>query len=175
MATADAMVDDILKPKKKGPGLIVQIAILLVLTGAAIGGGWFVGNMLGSSVKPAAAVEEPAPAPAADAHGGKKGGKEEVQAVSPHLFKLEPITTNLADPQEVWIRAEVALMFEGTPDPQTAELVHQDLLAYLRTVKSRQIESPSGFRHLRSDLDERAQLRSQGKVKSVLVRTLIFE
>jgi flagellar FliL protein len=73
------------------------------------------------------------------------------------------------------VRLELALVFKDQVDARIAEMVNQDVLAYLRTVKSRQIEGPSGLQHLRSDLDERAQTRSQGKVTQVLIRTLLFE
>ena len=38
-----------------------------------------------------------------------------------------------------------------------------------------QIEGASGYQHLKADLDERARIRSDGHVKQVLVRTLLFE
>ena len=56
-----------------------------------------------------------------------------------------------------------------------AENIHQDLLAFRRTVKMHQVEGDSGYQHLRADLQERAAIRSGGKVKEVLVRALLFE
>ncbi len=166
-AAAAATGDDV--PARKGPGLIVQIAVLLVLTAVCAGSGWFFGGMLGASVQPPAAEE----APASNAHGKTEGSHE--AAAELKIFSLVPITTNLADPTEMWARVELALVFADKPDPEMAEIIHQDILAYLRTVKARQIETPSGFQHLRSDLDERARIRSAGKVKQVLIRTLLFE
>ncbi len=55
------------------------------------------------------------------------------------------------------------------------EQIHQDLLAYVRTLKLHQIEGASGYQHLKADLDERATLRSGGHVKQVLVRTMLLE
>lgn len=162
---AAATADD---ASKKGPGLVVQVAVLLVLTLAAAGAGWFFGGMLGAIPGPETATEDGA----APAHGAEAPPE-------PHqdlrVFPLETITTNLADPQEVWVRLELALVFVDRPDPDLAEIVHQDILAYLRTVKARQIEGPSGFQHLRSDLDERARVRTDGKVRQVLIRTMLFE
>ena len=69
----------------------------------------------------------------------------------------------------------VPLVFEGEPDPAMAAAIHQDLFAYLRTVKLRQVETASGLQHLRSDLAERASIRSEGAVKQILFRALLFE
>jgi flagellar FliL protein len=166
MAGAAAVAEEV--KAKKGPGLVIQIAVLLVLTLATAGAGWFFGGMLGATPVP----EEPAPPPAeAEGHG-----KPEDPAVhSVRVFPLETITTNLSDPTDVWVRLELALVFTDLPDPELAEIVHQDILAYLRTVRARQIEGASGFQHLRSDLDERARIRSDGKVRQVLIRTILFE
>jgi flagellar FliL protein len=154
--------------EKKGPSLVIQLVVFLVLTLLAVGGGWFTGSMLNGGQ---AEVEE------AHATAGEegKGGHGEEAPQDLRVFPLVPITTNLADPTELWVRMEVALVFADLPDPEMAERVHQDILAYLRTVKARQIDGPSGFQHLKGDLDERAQLRSDGKVTQVLIRTLLFE
>ncbi|EHK52231.1 flagellar basal body-associated FliL family protein, partial [Allomesorhizobium alhagi] len=64
----------------------------------------------------------------------------------------------------------------GEPQsPDLIESIHQDLLAYLRTVKLHQVEGASGFQHLKADLEERAKIRSGGHVKQFLIRTLLFE
>jgi flagellar FliL protein len=42
-------------------------------------------------------------------------------------------------------------------------------------VKLRQVETASGLQHLRSDLAERASIRSEGAVKQILFRALLFE
>lgn len=152
---------------KKGPGLVVQLAVLLALTAATAGAGWFFGGMLGAIPDPEGAAEA--------AHEGGHSGTVEAAPVDLRVFPLETITTNLADPVDVWVRLELALVFAERSDPELAEIIHQDILAYLRTVKARQIEGPSGFQHLRSDLDERARVRSDGKVRQVLIRTMLFE
>jgi flagellar FliL protein len=162
-----AAATDTAPAPRKGPSLIVQIAVLLVLSGAAIGAGWFAGQMMGARGAPEPAAE---PAPAKEGSAHEAPGPQAL-----NIFPLATITTNLADPRDLWIRLELALVFKDQVDARIAEMVNQDVLAYLRTVKSRQIEGPSGLQHLRSDLDERAQTRSQGKVTQVLIRTLLFE
>jgi len=171
---------------KKGPSFVVQIGVLLLMTGVAVGIGWFSGGMLGGQAKPDAGATETAaadhPAPAEDGHGGGDakeaaghGEAGEKTGGSP-IVALEPITTNLAAPNEIWVRMELSVVFDAPPeDPTIADTIHQDLLGFMRTVKMHQIDGPSGFQHLKADLEERAAIRSGGHAKKVLIRTLLFE
>ncbi len=158
-------------PESKGPSLVVQLAILLVMSALAGGAAWFAGSYLESRT----AVEESGTAESEDAAHGNAGSEQAAVLGPVGVYTIEPITTNLAEPSEIWVRAEMALVFEGEPDPVIAEAVHQDLFAYLRTIKLRQVETASGFQHLRSDLEERARVRSDGAVKQILFRALLFE
>lgn len=164
---------------KKKSGLMALVIPLVVLTAVGGGGGWVIGNMLAPQVKQAADAAKAAEEAAA-AEGEKKGGKEEeglpkISTEANGVVALEPITTNLAYPSENWIRIEVALMFNGPPDVQIAEAVHQDILAYMRTVSLQQVEGPRGFQYLKDDLQERVDLRSEGRVSKVMFRTLVIE
>lgn len=181
------VADQTLQPK--GPSTVVQIAVLGVLTVAALGVGWLAGTMLRGEVPPAAAAAVEAPSasaqPAADArhgsgggHGGAKKDKdgEAAPPANPLILDLPAITTNLAAPPDTWFRMELSVeLDQPSGDPMLANVIQQDLLAFMRTVKLHQIEGASGFQHLKADLAERAALRSDGHVKAVLVRTLIFE
>lgn len=151
-------------PKK--PSAIITIAVVLVLSAVAAGGGWFVGGML------APQVEAAVPPAEAEAHGGEAEG--EAHAV-PKVVALDAITTNLAYPSENWVRLEVSLVFAEMADEAMAQTIHQDIIAYLRTVSLQQIEGARGFQHLKEDLTERAALRSQGKVASLMFRTFVIE
>lgn len=157
---------------KAGPSLIVQLGMLAMLTGAAIGLGWVLGAYLNGE-KPA----EPKPAAqAAEDHGAPAaGGGEHGEKPASNLLDLAPITVNLAAPAETWLRMEVTLVTTEALPQADAEAIHQDLMAYLRTLRLHQIEGASGFNHLRTDLQERAALRSNGRVAQVLIRTLLFE
>jgi flagellar FliL protein len=163
-------------PAKKGPSFIVQIAVLLAMTGVAVGGGWFAGGYMRGGETTAEAPATPAhPAPA---HGEADAGHGEAAAPEGHptIVPLAPITTNLAQPANVWARMEVALVLDRAPDDAgLADSIHQDLMSYIRTLKLHQIEGASGFLHLRADLDERASIRSGGAVKHILIRTFLLE
>lgn len=162
-----AIVDDTAPPRSE-PSLLVQVAALVGLTVIAIAIGWLSGLYLSNKQTPR---EDPAATVAAKADETKLVEAAEKLGV----VYLEPITTNLAGPTETWARLELALVFSGEVDLVVAQTVQQDILAYLRTVKFHQVDGPSGFQHLKSDIEERAAIRSEGKVKSVLIRTLLFE
>ena len=96
-------------------------------------------------------------------------------AAAVHLTDLPPILTNLAHPRDTWARVELVLLSDAPLPAGDGERVAQDLLAFLRTVRLDQVEGPSGFLTLRDEFDGRAVLRTEGRAKRVLVRTLLFE
>lgn len=94
------------------------------------------------------------------------------------LFDMPPIVTNLGAPRDTWIRLEASLVFDAKalPRPEvTAGEIAGDELAYLRTVTLAQIEGPIGLQNVRQDLNERAVIRSGGKVSELIIRTLVVQ
>jgi len=164
---------------KKKSSLIPTIAGVAVLTLLGGGGGWFVGKLV--STKIATIEKEQKAQQEAEAKKPEEGKKEEggglphIATAANGIVQLEPIVSNLAYPSENWLRLEVALMFNGPPDAKIAEDVHQDILAYIRTVSLQQIEGPRGFQYLRDDIQERVDLRSAGRVTKVMFRTFVIE
>ena len=165
--------------------LVVTAAVVVVLSALGGAGGWFIGMSAGGKVaepKPAASSQSVASYTDLDAAERETKEKEDAEQArleqgeaAPHILKISPITTNLSFPSESWVRLEIALVFEEEADLTMAETIHQDLLAYLRTVSLQQIEGARGFQHLRDDLTERANIRSEGKVTNVLFRTFLIE
>jgi flagellar FliL protein len=154
-----AIIDDT-APIKKDPSMVLQIALLAGLTVLAIGIGWGSGMYLVGQQAPAVPAGEHATAQASEvrlAEAHQAMGVVYLETDHDEPFRVRP---------DIWVRLELALVFEGDqPDLLISRrIVHQDILAYLRTVRARQVEGPSGFQHLRSDLDERARIRSEGKV-----------
>jgi len=173
MADFDLEEQDDGEDKKKS-GLIVTIAIVAVLSLIAAGGGWVMGGMIAPQVD----QPEEAAAAAGAGHAGdekKKGEEKDENKPRENLIALDPITTNLSYPSDNWIRVEVSLVFADKPDVAIADQIHQDILAYLRTVSLQQIEGPRGFQYLREDLRERVKLRSEGRVNDLLMRTFVIE
>lgn len=159
-------------PKKSG--LIITLAVVAVLSVAAAGGGWLLGGMLA----PQKAAEEKAATMHIE-HDKRKqeqaAKKEEISTEENGVVLLQPLTTNLAYPSDTWIRLEVSLLFRDKPDVATAEDIHQDLMAYLKTVSLQEISGPRGFENLRDDLQDRARLRSHGRVEKLMLRTFVIE
>ena len=153
----------------KGPSLVIQLAMLLAMTAAALGAGWFAGSYLKRSEAP--------PQPPRLSHDNKTEAKPEEKPAEGGLVLVElpPITTNLAAPADVWVRMEASVVFDAPQPDAMKEAIHQDILAFLRTVKMHQVEGASGYQHLKADLRERAAIRSGGHAKDVLIRTLLFE
>ncbi|WP_149738404.1 flagellar basal body-associated FliL family protein [Rhizobium sp. RU20A] len=175
--------------KKSSP--MVLIGAVVVLTLIAAGGGWMIGGMVApkpmtkemadaiEAVKKAEAEKKAALAAGApaDAHGGdkKEEGLPKAFTEAHGILQLDPITTNLAYPTENWIRLELALAFKGEPDVKIAEAVQADVAAYLRTVSLQQIQGPRGFQYLRDDIQERVDLRSEGRITNVIFRTFVIQ
>jgi len=162
------------EPSKKKSGMVMTIVAVLAVTVVGGAGGWFVGKMLAPAAEPpkteAKAEEKPA-----EGGGDKEEGLERAATEANGVLQLEPITTNLAFPTDRWIRLEVALLFKDKPDPKLAETIHQDIAVYLRTVSLQQIEGPRGFQYLKEDLQERADLISEGKVSRLMFRTFLIQ
>jgi flagellar FliL protein len=94
------------------------------------------------------------------------------------LLKLAPVVTNLADPPSSWARVEASLVVEDVRPDEAGVLaaqVGQDVIAYLRSVSLAQLEGSRGLQFLREDLNERANLRSPGKVKELILETLVVQ
>jgi flagellar FliL protein len=94
------------------------------------------------------------------------------------LKDLAPIITNLAQPAETWVRLEASLVIDPKlkplPEPLLGE-ISNDVLAYMRTVKLKQIEGASGLRQLGEDLNERVSIRSGGKIRELIIQTLVVQ
>jgi len=89
---------------------------------------------------------------------------------------MPPIVTNIGSPKDTWIRLEASIVFDAktVQHPETlAEDIAGDELAYLRTVALAQVEGPIGLENIRQDLNERAAIRSGGKVSELVIRTLV--
>ncbi len=94
------------------------------------------------------------------------------------IFDLPPIVTNLGAPGDTWVRFEGSIIFDANalPHPEAiADQIGEDILAYLRTVSLRQLEGPIGLENIRQDLNERAAVRSGGKVRALAIRTLVVQ
>jgi flagellar FliL protein len=144
------------------------IGAVALITALAVAAGSLYGIAIISTVKEAleakARSEE---APTAPRYGERV-----------NLQELPPIITNLADPPDTWVRLEAAIVFDNKPEPVPHVLAGEitgDILAFLRTLTLRQIEGASGLRQLREDLNERVSIRTQGRVRELIIETLVVQ
>ena len=152
---------------KKG-SMLGALMPILVLTAAAGGGGAFMGTQIVAAAKSAAEK----------AAGGPDAPKSSAAplASTEALKELVPVVTNLASPEGTSIRLQTAIVYDKTDAPQIdviATKSGEDVLAFVRTLTLAQIQGASGLQALRDDLNERAAVRSDGKVRELLIEMLV--
>lgn len=112
-------------------------------------------------------------------HGDKKGADKSAAASRvAGVVALPPVVAPLKAPAEVWVRFEGAIVVDAMPAPEAALLatrVAADTLAYFSTQSLPDLEGGAGLNGVREDLLERARLRSDGKVRELLVTTLVAQ
>jgi flagellar FliL protein len=172
-------------------GFLLALAVLTLVGGGA---GALFGMQMSETADPAAATgaEESGAAAKQNAKGAaksapRKDGTAKGQAASSEdgsttangttLVVLDPIFANLAEPKDVWMRLEAALMVKAEVEQRDVLIakVSQDLMQFLRTVKLAQLEDASGLQFLRDDLNDIVRSRSDGQVTELLVKGLIVE
>ncbi len=132
--------------------------------------------LLGACAGAAFETWRPASTPGLDKQAELSAGAPPAQPST--IVDLPPIVTNLGAPQDTWIRLEGSIIFDPKtlPHPEAvAGQIGDDILAYLRTVSLRQLEGPIGLENIRQDLNERAAIRSGGKVRAFVIRTLVVQ
>jgi flagellar FliL protein len=167
MAKGEVAAGEGNEPAGKPSGLLGFIIAMLVATVVSgVGGGIF--GMYGlSSNGPPDKKQEKA-----------KDAAKQVFGDGLNLKALSPIITNLGGPKAAWIRLEAAIVGVqdgGKDDNVLAGKITEDIVAYLRTVPMGQIEGANGFQNLREDLNERARVRSGGRVREVVIQSLVVE
>ncbi|KXF76021.1 flagellar basal body protein FliL [Paramesorhizobium deserti] len=152
--------------KAAGGSLVGTLAAVAILTAVAAGGGWFLGGYIsGTEQVPDQAMSDAAP---------KK--KQEAKPLG-EVVALKPILTNLGVPSTTWIRLESALVAKPGEEiaPEMAMNISDDFMAFLRGVNLMQLQGATGLAYLRADLEERARMRSEGKVERVFISSLVVE
>jgi flagellar protein FliL len=170
-ATSDAESPDPAEPAAGKPraALVQGIAAFAMLTLVAAGSGTFLGFHLVGSVESAMknkAAESRPPA------------TEPRFPTGTSVHSVPAVVANLASPQDVWVRLEASIIVAdeevANPDVLAGEIA-EDVLAYLRTLSLEQIEGPSGLLHLHEDLNDRVAIRSNDRVRQLVIETLVVQ
>lgn len=177
------------KPSRGGNSAFILALVILAFIGAGAGAGFSM--MFLSSPTPS----DHASAGAADASAKQHSSSGEVvragaatdaaaktakdgEGTKEMVKDLEPILVTLAGPQRGWARLELGVILTGeTKEDQTPLLkaMTEDMMSFLRTIPLTHIETAAGVEYLREDLTEIARLRSKGRVRTVVMRSLVVE
>jgi flagellar FliL protein len=144
------------------------IAAIALLTLIAIAAGAVTGLHLVATAERAADARNNAPQP--PVASGYVG--------TARLRKLSPVVTNLAAPANTWARVEASMVTDSMNDEEAGILaahIGEDIVAYLRSASVAQFEGARGLQLLREELTERAKLRSSGKVRELIIETLVVQ
>lgn len=152
----------------KKSSLVATLVAFVFVTALAAAGGMLLGPQIADAGR--ATIQEGVPAPA-----GRAPRQQRLDSAT--LAPLSPIVVSLAGSEKIWIRLEASIVLEGRPSdaPLLAAKVGEDILAFLKTVTLAQIEGASGFMFLRDDLNDRVRLRSDGKIRELVIRTFAIE
>lgn len=169
------------KPKSQ---LVPTIIAMVVVTAVAAGAGWFLGGDFSTRGHPVVEKKVNVVVKKADleAEGGGGHGEEgedgEPKHTGPTVAMLNPIVSSLSDPNGLWLRIELAVIFgagkhyEGDIDKISLQ---NDIVAYLRTIDSSMISGPSGFIHFHEDLVDRVRMTTGGRAEDVKILSLVAE
>jgi flagellar protein FliL len=155
------------KSEKPKSGIGGFLAVAFVLSGIAAAGGY---SLVTHAMQVATDKSKQ------DTETAKKSVSVDYTG-SMQTVPLPPVITNMANTNS-WVRMEASLVYDGAegnlPSTLPAEIT-EDILALMRTLTLAHVAGPSGFLHLKGDIVERANQRSGGRVKDVLVLSLVFE
>jgi flagellar FliL protein len=164
-----------------GKGAFIIAVVLLAVVGAVAGAGFSLMFLN-------------AGAPAHDAQTGKRdlqivqgsvkhgdAGAAPKSANEPSkvlISNLDPILVTLSGPQRSWARLELGVILDApaaADDGVLLKSMTEDIMSYMRTVPLTHVESATGVEYLREDIEEIARLRSKGRARSVVLRSLVVE
>ncbi len=168
--------------KAAKPSLMSAIVPVLLLTLIAGGGGFAVGTLSGgkhvADANVSAAKSPDTKAVAGEGKPADATAEGDPSASNGIIRQLAPIVTNLASPKDTWMRIEVALVLnpEARSEQDMIAVQSSDkILGLLRTTDLAQIEGPSGFLHLREDLNDLLHSAFDSKVQQVLISSMVVE
>ena len=163
-------------------GFVIAVALLAVV-GAAAGAGFSLTflNAGAPSAEAGADKHQLQILQGPTKHGERKKGSDEhavAEAGKVQVASLDPILVTLAGPQRSWARLELGVVLEGPGSPDDAVLLKsmtEDIMSFMRTVPLIHVESAAGVEYLREDIEEIARLRSKGRARSIILRSLVVE
>lgn len=155
-------------PVQSGPNLVVWLAVVAAMTLCACAAGVGLGVGLRKTFP-----KEPPPLISAlgEQTPTKYGGDTAIQ-------EIPPVITNLSGPDGSWVRIQASIVFDREllkkPEATAAE-IGDDIMGFMRTLTPSQISGASGLQHLHEDLNERAAIRSGGRVRELILQSVVVQ
>ncbi len=180
------------KEASGGKGGFIVALLLLAVIGAGAGAGFSLTLLNGASqgdhgkgqmadaggAKPDASASKSGAVKAGQQPGKAADARPEAEVPKDQVVNLDPILVTLAGPQKSWARLELGVVIEAESKEDRTPLlkaVSEDMMSYLRTVPLIHVESAAGLEYVREDLDEIVRLRSRGRIRGVVMRSLVVE
>lgn len=95
-----------------------------------------------------------------------------------YVQSIKPVVANLAEPKDVFLRVQGTVVFQRDAIEEASVLtskIESDISAYIRTLNLADLEGAGGLQHLREDLNQRAKIRSKGKVSEFILETMVVQ
>ncbi|WP_321338374.1 flagellar basal body-associated FliL family protein [Breoghania sp.] len=145
------------------------VPVILLLTLLAVGAGALAGMNLVDQTRLAVLKTE---------RQSHSLGIEPLYKSVGHIQAINPVVANLAEPKDVFVRIQGTVVFQKddvVDAPVLVSKIESDISAYIRTLTLADIEGAGGLRHLREDLNQRAQIRTDGKVNEFILETMVVQ
>ncbi len=91
---------------------------------------------------------------------------------------IKPVVANLAEPRNVFVRVQGTVIFQKDAMEEASVLtskIESDISAYIRTLTLADLEGAGGLVNLREDLNQRAKIRSKGKINEFILETMVVQ
>jgi flagellar FliL protein len=163
-----------------GKGAFIIALVLLAVVGAGAGAGFSLMFLnAGAAPHDAAAGKRDLQIVQGAKHGEKGAASKSAAEPSKVLISnLDPILVTLSGPARSWARLELGVILDAPAAPDDGVLLKsmtEDIMSFMRTVPLTHVESAAGVEYLREDIEEIARLRSKGRARSVILRSLVVE
>lgn len=163
-----------------GKGAFIIALVLLAVIGAGSGAGFSLMLMNAGASNDAAASHSDLQIVGGKGKKGEGAGasKGAAEGNKVQIANLDPILVTLSGPQRSWARLELGVILEGPSAPDDGVLLKsmtEDIMSFMRTVPLVHVESAAGVEYLREDIQEIVRLRSKGRARSVILRSLVVE
>ena len=167
-------------PKSSSLG---YFGVLFALALVAVSAGWFAADQLQMPQKAASFSKDVlAKKSQSDVGNSDKASASDCDAAAGNpksaTIILDPIIVALQKSDNAFMRIELAIIPNEDADISSKEellRIGSDIAAFTQTLTLQQISGPTGHLHFREDILDRVRLVTNGKVKDLLILSMVAE